>query len=264
MSLAVFDGNTFIDLSGELPDQMDAILYANAWNGKLWLIGGGYDEVGELLSYNGSTLEDLTDQVTQAIPSFGSVQSIAWNGDYWLIGGVNFLAKYDGNEFLDLSPELSSAMNWREGWGYSVNAVAWNGVEWMLGGGSPVAQFSDSNAWVASYSSSRFENLSPKLGTTVANDIFQSSVLTIAPTGDSWIIGGYANDHGILYSYRGSDFTQLFNLVSNYTYVNWVGAGSLPNHTDASKVNRSTFDFTSCQLMTNIEKRVHVLLPVML
>ena len=101
MSLGTFNGSTFTDLSSLVPEQQDAILYANAWNGQYWLVGGGYLGVDVLFTFNGSTIIDLTEEAMKAIPSMGSVQSIAWNGDYWLIGGIGFLAKYDGHNFVD-------------------------------------------------------------------------------------------------------------------------------------------------------------------
>jgi hypothetical protein len=258
MSLATFNGNNFTDLSSELPDQRDAILYANAWNGKTWLVGGGYSEVGILFSFNGSTFDDLTPEIRQVVSTFGSVQSIAWNGEYWLIGGFDFLAKYDGSQFSDLTPALGSALGWRGVCCYSVNALAWNGAEWMIGGGAPVAQFSDNKAWVATYSPNGFEDLSANLGAAVAN-AFQSSILTITSTRGLWILGGYANDYGILYSYDGTSFTKLFNLVSNYTYVNWLGAGMATSVTTTSNPNRPVLDSSILSiLMIRMIERLRV------
>jgi len=226
LSLATFDGDNFTDLSGDLPEQMDGILYANAWNGNLWLIGGGYDNTGVLYSYDGSVFQDLTPQIRRMVLDFGSVQSIAWNGNYWLIGGINFLAKYENNQFTDLTPQLASALGWTGTCCNSINAIAWNGREWMIGGGTPVAQFPQSKAWLAYYSSNLFVNLSSILG-DVGTDAFESSVLTITSIEDSWFIGGYANGHAILYSCSGFTLTPLSKLVTKFTYVNWVGAGML-------------------------------------
>ena len=243
MSLATFDGNNFTDLSGELPEQMDAILYANAWNGKLWLIGGGYADNGVLYSYDGSTFQDLTPQLKRMVLTFGSIQSLSWNGNYWLIGGMNFLAKYDGKEFTDLTPKLISALGWTGTCCTSINAIAWNGQEWMMGGGAPIAQFLDSTAWLASYTSNNFVNLSPNLG-PVSTEVNASSILTVTSTGDSWIIGGYANGHGMLYSDELSTFTNLSKLVSNFTYVNWVGAGAPRGHTVPHIIKKPILDFS--------------------
>ena len=247
LSLATFDGDNFTDLSGNLPEQMDGILYANAWNGKLWLIGGGYGDTGVLYSYDGSVFQDLTQQIRRMVLDFGSVQSLAWNGNYWLIGGINFLAKYEDNQFTDLTPQLASALNWTGTCCNSINAIAWNGREWMIGGGAPVAQFSDSRAWLASYSSNHFVSLTSTLG-DVATEAFESSILTVTSIGDSWFIGGYANGHGILYSYSGSTLIPLSDLVTKFTYVNWVGAGMFPNISPPSPpppINRPILGFSS-------------------
>jgi hypothetical protein len=256
-SLATFDGNkNFTDLSGDVPEQKDQILYANAWNGKLWLIGGGYDYSGVLYSYNGSIFQDLTPQLRRMVTTFGSIQSIAWNGNYWLIGGMSFLAKYENNEFTDLTPELASSLGWTGWCCNSVNTIAWNDAEWMLGGGSPIAQLAEGTAWLASYSLNRFVNLSPNLGEAVT-DAYESSVLTVASTGQSWTIGGYANDHAILYLYAASTFTPLFNLVNSFTYVNWVGAGALHVHA-TPPVNRLILDITPFPFLTRSDERVRV------
>lgn len=47
VALGLFDGYKFTDLSPNIPskiqpNQWDAILYANAWNGHDWLVGGGW------------------------------------------------------------------------------------------------------------------------------------------------------------------------------------------------------------------------------
>ena len=42
-SMAFLTSNgTFIDLSQSIPDNRDGILYASAWNGENWLVGGGF------------------------------------------------------------------------------------------------------------------------------------------------------------------------------------------------------------------------------
>ena len=262
LSLATFDGANFTDLSGNLPEQMDGILYANAWNGKLWLIGGGYGDTGVLYSYDGSIFQDLTPQIRRMVLDYGSVQSIAWNGNYWLIGGINFLAKYENNQFTDLTSQLGSALSWPGTCCNSINSIAWNGREWMIGGGSPVAQFSDSRAWLASYSSNRFVNLSSILG-DVATSAFESSILTVTSIGDSWFMGGYANGHGILYSYSASALVPLSQLVTSFTYVNWVGAGALHVTSPPSPsppIHRSILGFCSpCALVIGADDSALVL-----
>ena len=224
MSLSLFDGTHFTDLSSSIPSQRDAILYANVWNGEYWLVGGGYRDSGVLFSFNGRKITDLTSAIAEAVSTFGSVQSIGWNGYYWLIGGEDFLASYDGHRVIDLTPELNTALTESSGCCSSVNAIVWNDGEWILGGGVPIAQTDYSNAWLVKYSTGGFTDLTPEISSTAANVIQDSSILSIAAAGGSLIIGGYLNGEGILYQYQGGAFTNLSHLVSNFTYVNWVGA----------------------------------------
>jgi hypothetical protein len=157
---------------------------------------------------------------------------LAWNGYYWLIGGEDFLAKYDGHRFTDLTPELNNILEQRGGCCSSVNAIVWDASksEWVLGGGTPIAETDYSNAWLVKYAAGTFTDLTPKISTTAADFVPDSSILSIAVAGSSWILGGYQNGQGWLYEYSAGSFTNLSYLVSNYTYVNWVGAYSFQRH----------------------------------
>jgi len=217
MGLGTFDGGAFKDLSAFVPDQHDAILYTNAWNGRYWLVGGGYKEYGVLFKFDGVGFVDLTFQAESAIPNFASVQSIGWNGTDWLIGGVGFLAEYDGHTFTDLTPQLEHAVSSPI---QSVNAVTWNGASWMIGGGTPVAQLTASRAWFASYSSNGFMDLSTTLPVSISE--LSSSILTIASVNGGLMIGGYSGNQGILLAYNDGAVTDYSRLVSTLTYVNWV------------------------------------------
>ena len=223
MSLATFDGYHFTDLSALVPRQDDAILYANAWNGKYWLVGGGYGRFRRVLfSFDGANATDLTPQAVKSLPTFGPVQAIGWNGRYWLIGGVDFLASFDGHNFVDLTSGLSS----RLGADFTVNAMAWDGYEWILAGGPPVAQLLPGRAWVATYSSFGFVDLSQSLPSYVRTQT--SSILTIAFARSSWIFGGYSRLHGgILLSYQNGSFKDLSQYATDMSYVIWVGVGIL-------------------------------------
>jgi len=222
MSLAIFDGSTFTDLSARVPNQRDDILYANAWNGEYWLVGGGFGTDGVLFTYDGRTIVNLTKFIAQAVPSFGSVQSIAWNGLFWLIGGVGFLAAYDGHQFTDLTTGLDSVLGPDVAYGSSVNTIAWNGFEWMLGGGTPVAQIGYSQAWLVNYANNRFTDLTFNLFNSTSYN-GGSSILSIGAIGTSWIIGGYFSGQGWLFADLNGSFTNLSSLVSSFTYVDWVG-----------------------------------------
>ena len=236
MSLASFDGYHFRDLSTMVPNQKDAILYANAWNGQYWLVGGGFLQFRVLFAFDGVKVTDLTSQLADQVRGSGSVQSIGWNGKYWLIGGINFLAQFDGKHFFDLTPKLTRVLGGR----FTVNAMAWDGHEWMLSGGSPVAQLHPSKAWITIYSSFGFSDLTRHLPAYLSNE--SSSILTIAYADPSWILGGYSDKHaGLLLSYQGGTFKDLSDLAKDMSYVIWVGAGTLTNR----QQDFTNFTFTS-------------------
>jgi hypothetical protein len=233
MSLATFNGSNFTDLSNIVPDQQDAILYADAWNGKDWLIGGGYLQTGVLFSYDGSSIIDLTRSVKNAVTNFESVQAIAWNGVYWLIGGIGFLIKYDGQRFVDLTPEINAALTEKDRLIQSccnaVNTIVWNGTTWMIGGGIPIAITSpQSAAWAVTYDGySKFTDLSRFLPSYLTDPVQVSSILTVTYTNGSWIFGGYSDGRGALLFYANNTFDDISDLIGEMSYVNWVGASSL-------------------------------------
>ena len=222
MALGTFNGSVFTDLTSLVPDQNDAILYANAWNGQYWLVGGGYLRNGVLFTFDGNTMVDLTGQAESAISNFASVQSIGWNGSDWLIGGVGFLAEYNGHTFTDLTQQLENTVSNEF---QSVNAIAWDGQSWIVGGGTPIAQLTpSSNAWVASYDSAGFADLSYLLPSYVSNATQSSSILTIASANGFWMVGGYSGNQGILFTYTDGFLTDYSSLVSGLTYVDWVSS----------------------------------------
>ena len=225
MSLAIFDGYDFEDLSVMVPHQKDAILYANGWNGQYWLVGGGFLRFRILFAFDGTKITDLTSQLDEQVTYSGSIQTIAWNGAYWLIGGIDLLAKFDGKHFFDLTSKLKAAL----GRSFTVNSIAWDGHEWMLGGGTPVAQLLPSKAWVATYSSFGFSDLTKLLPSRLSNQ--SSSILTIAYANPSWILGGYSGRYaGLLLSYEGGKIQDLSNLSADTSYIIWVGAGTFRSH----------------------------------
>jgi len=227
LSAGFFNGTTFTDLSSELPDQMDGILYASAFGDNKWLVGGGYEGDGVLFSFNGTGFSDLTTKISSSIPEFSSIQSIGWNGQYWLIGGTGFFAMYNNSVFTDLTPSLGDVLPSQVRLSqYSVNAIDWNGSDWIIGGGAAVALSSfASHAWLVGYNSKKFTNLSSALPSYATNVGVDSSVLSIAtsPSLGSWIIGGFANNNGMLLRYNGTT-DDLSNLTQDMSYVNWVGS----------------------------------------
>jgi len=225
-SAGLFNGTVFTDLSALLPEQMDGILYSNAFGNNEWLVGGGYLGDGVLFSFNGTSFTDLTAMIASSVPEFHSIQSIAWNGKYWLIGGMGFLGMYNNSVFTDLTPDLNAILPPQVlNSSYFVNSVAWNGSAWLIGGGDAVAMGTfASAAWLASYGSAGFEDLSSALpnNTTLANS--DASVLSIASSPEyGWLIGGYLGNSGMLLSYNFGSTTNLSGLTGDMSYVTWVG-----------------------------------------
>jgi hypothetical protein len=224
MALGIFNGVSFTDLSSIVPDQQDAILYANAWNGQYWLVGGGWLRQGELFTLSGDThqVNDLLLQATEDISNFTSVQSLAWNGNYWLIGGMGFLAEYDGHHFIDLTKQLEYALGTSVF--YSVNSLAWNGQSWLIGGGMPIAQLGPSHAWAVVFARDGFRNLASSLPASFSNRWQNSSILGVTAIGGTWVLGGYVGNRGFLASYSETSVTDCSYLVDNFTYVDWVSS----------------------------------------
>ena len=226
LSAGIFNGTVFTDLSALLPEQMDGILYANAFGNNEWLVGGGYQGDGVLFSWNGSGFIDLTSSIAASISDFGSIQSIGWNGQYWLIGGMGFLAMYNGAMFTDLTSQLNAVLPPQvQSPQYYVNAVAWNGSSWLIGGGNAVAMNGfASSAFLASFDSSGFVNLSNALPENATLPGSDASVLSIASSPNyGWIIGGYQGAGGLLLSYTSGSAVNLSTLTGDMTYVDWVG-----------------------------------------
>ncbi|MGD0689670.1 MAG: hypothetical protein ABSA50_07865 [Candidatus Bathyarchaeia archaeon] len=230
MALGLFDGYHFTDLSSEVPNQWDAILYANAWNGHYWLVGGGWEgNDGELYRFDGMNFTDLSFQLESVMHQFHSVQAIQWNGDYWLVGGVGFLVKYDGQKFTDLTPGLNAAISARHVRNLSsccnaVNALEWNGASWQIGGGAPISVTEPGTVWIVNYDGAKFTDLTPLIQSYIANPSQSSSILTITYSDASWFYGGYADGKGILLSYANHTMADLSYLIGDeMSTVNWVG-----------------------------------------
>jgi len=111
-------------------------VYAIAWNGSSWLIGGqrspGGVDHGVLIALRGDTVTNLTGSIANDFAG-GGVWSIGWNGTSWLIGGNSSrsatLLSFNKGSFIDLTSRLVG--HGPQPW---VQMLAWNGNEWMVGG----------------------------------------------------------------------------------------------------------------------------------
>ena len=226
MTLATFHHSNFTDLSSKIPNNQLGILYANQWNGSLWMVGGGFRLDGELFTFDGVTIHNLAKQITKSVRTFAPVTSLGWNGSIWLIGGDGFLATYDGHRFTDMTSSLRKAV----GAFYGVNGISWDSQnhKWLLAGGSTRADVRRSTAWIATVSSTGDTlNLSSLLSCAL-KPATSSSILSSSFDRGQWALGGYAT-----YGKRTSPILLVISLpdlsVANFayalgdtTYVIWV------------------------------------------
>jgi len=249
-SMAFLTSNgTFIDLSQSIPQNQDGILYASAWNGSSWLVGGGYYDfnVGVLYSVSpDGNIVDITSLFTQWVHNFNAVQSIAWNGTDWMVGGANFLAEYNPSTgaVYDLTGALDFALNANDSLSSlltnSVNSIVWTGKVWMIAGGAPVGYWGTENqtAWVAYLDpqSGKFSDLtSQAIPSSILSGSSMSGILSMACNDIGCVLGGFAGNSPMLIWYNGSGAIDLSNTIpsGDMTYVQWVGVsvGAAPTFT---------------------------------
>ena len=190
MALGLFENGTFTDLTSQIPHLSLGILYANFWNGSLWMVGGGYLDSEVLFTYHNGLVTDLTEMIKQEIPDVGAITSISWNGTDWMIGGDHFLAEYSNNHFIDLTQSLYNIQN---PFG-AVNTIKWDDQSdlWLIGGGEPKAITDPNNAWIAAISTNNIiTDFSSLLPTYITRNTEASSILTSTYVNGIWIIGGY-------------------------------------------------------------------------
>ena len=235
MSLALFNGSNFTDLSSSVPRNQLGILFANQWNGSLWMVGGGFRLKGLLFTFNGTSIHDLTGQVSDAMQILGPVTSLGWNGTDWLIGGYESLAIYNGHKFVDLTALLASVVGKQF---HAVNAISWDKLDnmWLLAGGYPKADLRPGTAWAAALSSSgQAKNLSSLISPylTSANS---SSILTATFNNGLWAVGGYKTKGKqvtpilLIISLPANTVTDISRTVDDTTYVIWIQFNPLTQH----------------------------------
>jgi hypothetical protein len=245
MALGLFNGSNFIDLSSSLSCE-DYILYASAWNGQYWLIGGGYFiySQGEVLySYTPSnnTLNDLSSSIRSSLGSnFKPITSIAWNGKYWLIGGMGFLAKFDSGKFSDLTSEVNQATNDTLEYPNSVNSIKWDNANksWFFGGGLPISitpstyDIGSEQSWIVSYqpkSNPEFKDLTSLVIPKEYLNTSNSAILSLSIAEGNVVVGGYSTplrgNQGmlLLYDTTMESTLDLSSSISSFGYVDWVG-----------------------------------------
>lgn len=118
--LAKYDGQTFIDITSQIPNAASSpTLGWSAWNGSYFLQNILYGGSGKLFKYDGATFTEVT-----GIDPKNYGYGLGWNGKYWLLTGFNnqHLLKYDGTQITDLGfPQHQQA------------SVAWARSIWLVG-----------------------------------------------------------------------------------------------------------------------------------
>jgi hypothetical protein len=231
MALGLFNGKKFVDLSQRLPFD-DFILYASAWNGEYWLVGGGYLSNGILFTYNPST--DAIAIITTSVPA--TVTSIGWNGKYFLVGGMGFLDSYNGRALSSLTASFNGAVKEKLSYPNSVDSILWNSSTstWYLAGGLPMSLTpglagSSAKAWVASYKAGSFVDLTAKIIPAKILHNSLSAVLSMAFDGEELYVGGYyssnggSTNHDMLLLSNGKSTSNLSSKLGEMSYVDWLG-----------------------------------------
>jgi len=212
------DDVKYRSLTDHLPCQDTGSLFASDFdpNG-LFLLGGGYEQGGDLIKYDGSQFINLEDQVRLIHGLFKPIRAIKHNGSKWLIGGEDILLEYDGANFTDLTAKMQVSLKTK----FCINAIEWNNSNWVIGGGIPLADESQYDvAWLCTYDGSTIEDISMVLQDSMRKPTkIGSSVLSLAYTSEGIVIGGFADDKAKLQlGYK--DISGLIG--SDMTYVHWV------------------------------------------
>jgi len=169
-----------------------------AWNGSMWLAGGGNGPPTNSVAYS---YDGINWTGSSSGNSYFSVScdTIAWNGLMWVAGGRNESAtnhvaySYDGINWTG-----SSSGNAYFSGGKCLT-ISWNGSIWLAGGFNSgnthaIAYSSDGNTWI---------------GSSSGNSIFSGQCNAIAWNGSRWVAGGFDNtDSGVIgYSSDGITWT---------------------------------------------------------
>jgi|Deesub1362A_J573_1020465.scaffolds.fasta_scaffold01786_9 hypothetical protein len=113
--LLKYYGDRYVDITQESGIQIpyEGVVLMR-WNGDYWLIGTGGTEGGGVIKYDGETFTALR------MPTSTAPSEMVWNGKYWLIGTLanprfsGNLVRYDGDELIDLTPQLLESINRKE------------------------------------------------------------------------------------------------------------------------------------------------------
>jgi len=178
--------------------------YAVAWNGVLWLAGGG-DAPGNRLAYSSDGINWIASVSGNSIFLYGCY-ALGWNGLMWV--GCGSLTGLSNGNRIGYSYD---GINWYAGIlgtgviGNLTQCVAWNGLMWVVGGygNSQIAYSYDGINWIRS---------------TSGDSVFITNGYGVAWNGLMWVAGGNgANQLG--YSYDGINWTRSLSGNSIITTI---------------------------------------------
>jgi hypothetical protein len=122
--LVKFDGEGFFDpVQGVELRIPELTLESLAWNGRYWLLSYNFEDIGELIKFDGRRFYIV------GLPESGRVDGFDWNGKYWLIGGDGYLVKYDGGNVTDLTADFTESTGLD-----GATSVLWLNGTWLIMG----------------------------------------------------------------------------------------------------------------------------------
>jgi hypothetical protein len=192
-------GNPFSDNGG--------YAYETAWNGTIWLAGGGYLSQNNIVySTDGLTWTQSVSSKTVFGSANGYVGGLCWNGSLWVAGGQNagvavIATSSNGSNWVKQDNHPGNIQN--------VNKIAWNGTCFIATcrGSSGLLRSTDGSNWFA-------------VGSGVFN---QSIAYGIESDGVMFVATGRGSNNTIAYSTDGNTWTGCGATLSRFNYGTDVG-----------------------------------------
>ena len=149
-----YDGITWIKPNtSSIFGGIDGNVSSIAWNGQLWVLGGGShsQECLIIISLDGIIWTQVT--LPPSVNTNGFVYSVAWNGSLWMAGGSLgsegfVLTSPNGETWTDITSNLGGTNPFQ-----SVFSVSWNGARWFISGNptsypGPMLTSVDTITWI--------------------------------------------------------------------------------------------------------------------
>lgn len=176
-------------------------------NGSTWMIGGVLSNQAALFSYNGaSPATDLSGN--PALANTDVISAIGWNGSYWMVGGSGEtplglnrrLFRYDGAFALLDVPYVTN-----------IKGIAANGSNWLIGGQHDGGGGTENAATYDGSTLTEIDNMGniPEINTVAGNGLI-------------WLVGGGTDVNNKLFSWNGTNATNLSSNLPTTTDVNSI------------------------------------------